>query len=192
MARETTANLLTGSKEGEVMMVANRGELKVTGLLGMASSATSILSKPDTWYLAEEESRDLVVPAGGQGDVYFVVNRAAIAREVKGFQRDSVGGIPISSSENRIRALEGRVAALEEEVEALKQGTSEEQETGVILLRSIPKDQAKQEIRQLFASGETLYYSDIVQRLGLDIALVVELCQELEAEGEVMTLGNAT
>ena len=98
----------------------------------------------------------------------------------------------MTNAEDRIGTLEVRVAALERELETLKRDASGERESEVVVLRSVPREQAKQEIRELFASGETLYYSDIVQRLGLDIALVIDLCQELEAGGEVETLGNAT
>ena len=90
---------------------------------------------------------------------------------------------------DRIATLEARVTALQKEVHALQKALEGDRE--VVVLRTISREQAKQEIRELFASGETLYYSDIVQRLGLDIALVIDLCKELEAEGEVVTLGNA-
>ncbi|MFQ5924920.1 MAG: hypothetical protein ACE5IE_02865 [Dehalococcoidia bacterium] len=55
----------------------------------------------------------------------------------------------------------------------------------VILLRQLSREQAKQEIQQLFASGRTLYYSDIAEELRLDLKLVVEICQELEEAGEI-------
>ena len=61
----------------------------------------------------------------------------------------------------------------------------------IIEIRDIPRKQAKEEIRRLFATGETLYYSDIVQRLQLSIELVVELCKELEVEDEIQVNGNA-
>jgi hypothetical protein len=37
----------------------------------------------------------------------------------------------------------------------------------------------------LFASGRTLYYSDIGQELGIDLNKVVEICEELEKEQEI-------
>ena len=55
----------------------------------------------------------------------------------------------------------------------------------VIVLREISREQAKQEIQQLFSSGRTLYYSDIAEELGLDLELVVDVCRELEESGEV-------
>ena len=82
-------------------------------------------------------------------------------------------------------ALAQRVAALEQDVEMLKA------EGEIIEIREIPRKQAKDEIRRLFATGETLYYSDIVQRLQLGIELVVELCKELEVEDEIQVNGNA-
>ena len=58
-------------------------------------------------------------------------------------------------------------------------------EEKMIVLREIPREQAKQEIQQLFSSDRTLYYSDIAEELGLDLKLVVEICQELEEAGEI-------
>lgn len=55
----------------------------------------------------------------------------------------------------------------------------------VIVLRKINKEQAKQKIQQLFASGRTLYYSDIAEELQLDLKLVVKICQELTDEGKL-------
>jgi len=61
----------------------------------------------------------------------------------------------------------------------------------VIVLREISREQAKQEIQQLFSSGRTLYYSDIAEELGLDLELVVDVCRELEENGEVKVEENA-
>ena len=55
----------------------------------------------------------------------------------------------------------------------------------VIVLREISREQARQEIQQLFSSGRTLYYSDIAEELGLDLELVVDVCRELQEEGEI-------
>jgi len=54
-----------------------------------------------------------------------------------------------------------------------------------IILREIPKEQARHEISQLFATGRTLYYSDIAKELKLDLELVVNICDELLDEGEI-------
>ena len=81
-----------------------------------------------------------------------------------------------------IEQLRARVAALEQEVSQLKASLSDEQ---VIVLRSITRDQAKQEILELFQSGETLFFSDIAKRLNIDLPLVVEICQELREDGEI-------
>ena len=55
----------------------------------------------------------------------------------------------------------------------------------VIVLREITKDEARTEIAELFRSGETLYYSDIADRLRIDIEMVVEICRELLEEGAI-------
>lgn len=55
----------------------------------------------------------------------------------------------------------------------------------VIVLREITKEEATAEIRRLFSNGKTLYYSDIARELGLDLELVVEICNELQNHGEI-------
>ena len=55
----------------------------------------------------------------------------------------------------------------------------------VIVLREITKEEAKAEIIDLFANEETLYYSDISERLRIDLEMVVEICRELKAEGAI-------
>jgi hypothetical protein len=78
---------------------------------------------------------------------------------------------------------------LRQEIEKIKQRLSEFEERipeeKVIVLREIPREQAKQEVQQLFSSGRTLYYSDIAEELKLDLELVVDICRELEGSGEV-------
>jgi len=52
-----------------------------------------------------------------------------------------------------------------------------------MFLRSIDRKEAMKEIQELFKEGETLYYSDIAERLKLDLELVVDICNELESNG---------
>jgi len=85
--------------------------------------------------------------------------------------------------------------SLRKEVEQIKQKLAELEERmpkeKVIVLREICREQAKQEIQQLFSSGRTLYYSDIAEELSLDLELVVDICQELQDSGEVTVDENA-
>ena len=55
----------------------------------------------------------------------------------------------------------------------------------VIVLREITKEEAKREITDLFATEETLYYSDISERLRIDLEMVVGICRELQAAGAI-------
>lgn len=55
----------------------------------------------------------------------------------------------------------------------------------IVILREISRDEAMEEIRELFASGKTLYYSDIASQLRLDLELVVDICKELMSRGEI-------
>lgn len=44
---------------------------------------------------------------------------------------------------------------------------------------------AKRQIAKLFTGDDVLDYGDIVEKTGLDLPLVVDLCRELEQEGIV-------
>jgi hypothetical protein len=87
-----------------------------------------------------------------------------------------------------IEHLQARVASLEAEIESLKASMPSDE---VVILRAVTREQAKQEIRELFNSGELLFYSDISKRLRIDLPLVVEICQELLEEGEIEIDANA-
>lgn len=58
-----------------------------------------------------------------------------------------------------------------------------------IILRSIPREQAKEEILDLYKkSSGSLFYSDVAEQLSLDLEVVLELCTELENEGKIGVL----
>ena len=80
-----------------------------------------------------------------------------------------------------IDKLRTRVAALEAQVARLEANSAEQ----VIVLREITRDEARAEIAELFRGGETLYYSDIAERLRIDLETVVAICRELQEEGVV-------
>lgn len=58
-------------------------------------------------------------------------------------------------------------------------------EEKIIMLRNINRNELKQEIREAFSDGQTLYYSDIAERLGIDLKSVVDICRELQKSGEI-------
>ena len=61
----------------------------------------------------------------------------------------------------------------------------------MIDLREITKEEARDEIIDLFATGETLYYSDIAFRLRLDLEMVVDVCHQLVDEGLIYVADHA-
>ncbi|MCY3861543.1 MAG: hypothetical protein OXG67_06205 [bacterium] len=83
--------------------------------------------------------------------------------------------------------MESRIAALEERVTRLEEHSEEK----VIELREITMDEARAEIVDLFAAGETLYYSDIADRLRLDLEMVVEICHKLQEEDVIYVADHA-
>ena len=59
-----------------------------------------------------------------------------------------------------------------------------EPEDSIIVLRDISKEQAKQEIKDLlFSSPTPLDYGEILEKLGLDLELIVQVCEDLIEEG---------
>jgi len=78
----------------------------------------------------------------------------------------------------KVRNLESTLPSL---MEASQRGVAER----VIVLRTLTKERAKQEILQLFQDGNVHDYGDISERLSLDLQLVVEICNELEREGRI-------
>lgn len=88
------------------------------------------------------------------------------------------------ASENRelkknLKDVTNRIEAVENQISEL---AGEEK---VIVLREITREEAKDEIKELFDAGRVLYYSDIADELRIDLELAVEICQELQNEGEI-------
>ena len=82
--------------------------------------------------------------------------------------------------QSRVQELEERVLELSEQLAAM----TPDQEAPVVL-REIPREEAKEEIKVLFSSGGVLGYGDVVDRLHLDLQVVVSICNELEKEGVI-------
>ena len=77
---------------------------------------------------------------------------------------------------DEVAGLRERVTVLESELGQIKEDYVPE----IIELREVSKEQAKLEIMDLFGTTEVpLYYSDIMEQLGIELDLVVEVCQEL-------------
>lgn len=74
-----------------------------------------------------------------------------------------------------IRGIQERLASIEASLPREK----------VIVLRELSEKEAENEIKKLFSSGKTLYYSDIAQQLRLDLELVVNICNKLQEQGEI-------
>ena len=87
----------------------------------------------------------------------------------------------VADEQSEIGSLKVRVAELEEQVARLEEGSVEK----VIVLREITVEEARAEIIDLFATGETFYYSDISERLRIDLEMVVDICRELQQEGVI-------
>ena len=51
-----------------------------------------------------------------------------------------------------------------------------------MIIKEITREKAREEILQLFRTGDTLYYSDIVKKLNIDLEIVVDICTELHEQ----------
>lgn len=158
----------------------------------------------------EAKSKVLTNIVGLQSNVYTVaiLDTSAYNAIVGGYTVASLPSQPIEYSSNlpylenylaerklleeRLEALdmlEQRVGALEKRVASLEAVSPVEK---VIVLRELSKEEAKKEILELFTKEDSLYYSDIAEKLSLDLKLVVDICNELQAAGEIHVLGNGS
>lgn len=142
-------------------------------------------------YPTKTNYRGFVGAIGEYGDVYesasATIDPDDIEDRIRWIRSIDLGAF---SLDYRYPAnLEMENAQLRQEIEGIKDILSNIMDRlpqeKVVVLREISKDQAKNEVKQLFSSGRTLYYSDIAQELGIDLELVVSLCKELEEEGEI-------
>ncbi len=83
--------------------------------------------------------------------------------------------------ERIIERIDRRIDELVEEGNIEPGGATEK----IVILRSIPKEQAKKEIMDLFNKYEKLDYGDIAEKLRLDLEQVVEAVRELKEEGRI-------
>ncbi len=88
---------------------------------------------------------------------------------------------------DEVASLRKRVDFLESELGRVTENYVPE----IIELREVSKQQAKEEISDLFGTTEgPLYFSDIEAQLGIELNLVVEVCKELIDEGAISLDGN--
>ena len=143
------------------------------------------------WLLAKPEEREKFIVLGESAgltkeDIEEKVRRVKGSVQVE----QVVMTMPFGGLEPAdVSYLMEENASLRQEIEQIKQKLSELEERipeeRVIVLKEISREEAKEEMRQLFSSGRTLYYSDIAEELRLDLELVVDICRELEENGEV-------
>lgn len=94
--------------------------------------------------------------------------------------------------------MEADVRSVQKEVESLKQeiaemkallegpGTAEP----VFELREVSYEDAKREIKQYFEAhhGESIDAGDLQEALGIDIQMVIQICQDIERDGQIKAL----
>jgi hypothetical protein len=92
----------------------------------------------------------------------------------------------INEAKFRKGILENRIADIEKKMETLVR-LAENLKPKEIAIRDLTRNQAKKEIIRYFKThhGENIDASDIEDDLGIDIMLAIEICEELEKEGQI-------
>jgi len=158
---------------------------------GEATKAGQWSARVIDWLLAKPEEREKSIVLGDSAGLTEEDIEKKVRRVTGSVQVERVVmTMPFGGSEPAdVLYLMEENASLRQEIEQIKQKLSELEERipeeRVIILREISKEEAKEEIRQLFLNGRTLYYSDIAEELGLDLKLVVDICHELQESGEI-------
>lgn len=92
----------------------------------------------------------------------------------------------MSAMTETLEKLSAEVEELKSRIAVLENGETPDENDDTILLRTVAHEEGKQGVLELFLSEKgPLYFSDIANRLRLDLPLVVELCQELIEEQEI-------
>ena len=94
-----------------------------------------------------------------------------------------------SEIESALRPIQRKLDKLdliENQLNEISKLVSQEVEQEAIIFRDISREQAKAEIEELFRNTtDSLYYSDIMEQLGIDLELVVSVCNKLLDEGKI-------
>lgn len=91
-----------------------------------------------------------------------------------------------SEIDSALRPVQRKLDLIEKQLNTISGLLNQEAEQEVITLRDISHEQAKAEIEELFKNTtDSLYYSDIMEQLGIDLELVVSVCNELLDEGKI-------
>ena len=125
----------------------------------------------------------------------------ALTDVVEGFNdlRDAVRGVAEMSQKldtfmqqhrDEIRSMQQFNRAIMSEMKTLVEHIVDERTTTVVL-RALSHDEARREMLDLFRSSDgPLFYSDIAERLQMDLEQVLKVATELEQEGLIGEIGN--
>lgn len=101
---------------------------------------------------------------------------------------EPAGASKVEELQTSVETLQARVTALEEELGIANGPEPIEQ---LASRRNTRREEAKRQIREFYARGETYYMSEVTDRLNLRDELVVELCTELRRKGELQVDDSA-
>ena len=118
----------------------------------------------------------------------------AVISEIWDIQELKLREVVKSEIESALRPIQRKLDKLdliENQLNEISRLVGQEVEQEAIILRDVSSEQAKAEIEELFRNTtDSLYYSDIMEQLGIDLELVVSVCSELLDEGKIEYGGN--
>lgn len=110
----------------------------------------------------------------------------AVIPEVWDIQELKLREVVKSEIESALRPVQRKLDLIENQLSEISRLVSQEVGQEAIILRDVSYEQAKTEIEEFFRNTtESLYFSDIMEQLSIDLELVVSVCNELLDEGKI-------
>ena len=98
----------------------------------------------------------------------------------------TIAEIVSAAIESALCPIQRRLDLIESQLSEISELISQDRDEETIILRDVSFKQAKEEIEELFKNTtDNLYFSDIMEQLGIDLELVVSVCNELLDEGKI-------
>ena len=114
-----------------------------------------------------------------------IASAGAVIPDVWDIRELKLRDVVKSEIESALLPIQRKLDLIENQLNAISRLINQEVEEAIIL-RDISREQAKTEIDELFRNTtESLYFSDIMEQLGIDLELVVSVCNELLDEGKI-------
>ncbi len=116
------------------------------------------------------------------GEKDYTISTVADAGDISKLSMANAETVIVANLATEITLLRTSVEELTMTIQALLPALPARE---AVELREISKDQAKNEILELFSEDKVLHYDELAETLRLDLRFVVEVCNELVSEGKI-------